>query len=402
MVEFEQSNDTLLLRYQPRDDASWVHERLTRDKALLIKGTFHLKPEHPVEDVALTEPKSEWSFDEPETVSFQVATLEGEYFVFDRDVLAIDCELLVHKNVELTHKSFTAEKRVSIFRTIAELRPGRIVIGGNESDSIPEKDFASLVDNFPSNHELKRYVLARVGSVVRDFVDTQVDAEHLFRRYVNKRLKKKTKDFVGIFRREEIRKYRFLHDRLSEMLKTESTYNEAAWQAEILQIILLLNPKYIKALREAPVRDTYRNVSRKVDILLVDASGNVDIVEIKQPFDKSIVTNNQYRDNFIPLRELSGTVMQVEKYVFYLNKWGRAGEDILTEKYKSELPEEFSIKITNPGGVIIMGRDNNLSDEQRQDFEVVKRKYKNVIDIITYDDLLRRLEFIIEQLNADG
>ena len=185
------------------------------------------------------------------------------------------------------------------------------------------------------------------------------------------------------------------------MLKAESGYNEAAWQAEILQIILLLNPKYIKALRGAPVRDTYRNVNRQIDILLVDASGNVDIVEIKQPFDKCIVTNNQYRDNFIPLRELSGTVMQVEKYVFYLNKWGRAGETSLTEKYKSELPDGFSIKITNPGGLIIMGRDNNLSHDQRQDFEVVKRKYKNVIDIITYDDLLRRLEFIIKQLDAD-
>jgi len=94
--------------------------------------------------------------------------------------------------------------------------------------------------------------------------------------------------------------------------------------------------------------------------------------------------------------------MQIEKYLFYLNKWGRAGEDSLTEKYKSELPADFSIKITNPGGIIIMGRDINLSHGQRQDFEVVKRKYKNVIDIITYDDLLRRLEFIIKQLNVNA
>lgn len=402
MVEFEQSKNTLLLRYQPRDDASWVHERLGRDKALLIKGTFHLTPEHLVDEPPLTEPEDEWGSDEPETVSFQVARLEGEYFVFNREILDIDCDLLIHKDVHLTHRLFTAEKRVSIFRIIAELRPGRIVIGGTESDSIPEKDFASLVENFPTGHELKRYVLARVGSVVRDFVDTQVDPERLYRRYVDGRLKKKTKDIIGIFRREEIRKYKFLHEKLSEMLKAESTYNEAAWQTEILQIILLLNPKYIKALRKAPVRDTYRNVTRQVDILLLDASGNVDIVEIKQPFDKCIVTNNQYRDNFIPLRELSGTVMQVEKYVFYLSKWGRAGEDALTEKYKSELPDDFSIKITNPGGMIIMGRDTNLSNEQRQDFEVVKRKYKNVIDIITYDDLLRRLEFIIKQLSADA
>ena len=45
-----------------------------------------------------------------------------------------------------------------------------------------------------------------------------------------------------------------------------------------------------------------------------------------------------------------------------------------------------------------MGREANLSDEQRDDFEIVKRKYKNVIDILTYDDLLQRLDFTIEQI----
>jgi hypothetical protein len=39
-----------------------------------------------------------------------------------------------------------------------------------------------------------------------------------------------------------------------------------------------------------------------------------------------------------------------------------------------------------------------LTAAQRRDFEVVRRKYKSVIDIITYDDLLRRLEFVLKQL----
>jgi len=39
-----------------------------------------------------------------------------------------------------------------------------------------------------------------------------------------------------------------------------------------------------------------------------------------------------------------------------------------------------------------------LAAAQRRDFEVVRRKYKSVIDIITYDDLLRRLEFVLKQL----
>ena len=51
-------------------------------------------------------------------------------------------------------------------------------------------------------------------------------------------------------------------------------------------------------------------------------------------------------------------------------------------RYKSLLPEDFSIKITNPKGIIIMGRQNNLTPEQYQDFEIIKRKYSNVMDII--------------------
>ena len=42
-----------------------------------------------------------------------------------------------------------------------------------------------------------------------------------------------------------------------------------------------------------------------------------------------------------------------------------------------------------------MGRSKGLSQEQVQDFEIIKRKYKNVIDIVTYDDLVGRLQFII-------
>lgn len=105
-----------------------------------------------------------------------------------------------------------------------------------------------------------------------------------------------------------------------------------------------------------------------------------------------------YRDNHIPLRELSGTVMQLEKYIYFLNRCGKRGEKLLTEKYKDQLPKDFSIHITNPKGFIIMGREEGLSPAQKHDFEVVKRKYRNVIDILSYDDLLQRLKFTIRQI----
>lgn len=181
------------------------------------------------------------------------------------------------------------------------------------------------------------------------------------------------------------------------MLSDENTYAESVWQEQILQIILLLNPKYIQAIENVSVPGEHGS-KRFIDILLIDASGNVDVIEIKKPFDNSVVTKAVYRDNHVPLRELSGSVMQVEKYIFRLNRWGESGEKSLTERYVDRLPSGFQLRITNPSGIVIIGRDNNLTAAQRIDFEFVRRKYKSIVDIITYDDLLRRLEYVVKQI----
>jgi len=185
------------------------------------------------------------------------------------------------------------------------------------------------------------------------------------------------------------------------MLDNSDSYSENDWQDKILEIILLLYPKYIKCFSEVRINDYYSNptrtTTRRIDLMLVDSIGNIDVIEIKKPFEFCVITKNTYRDNFTPMKELSGTIMQVEKYLFHLNKWGVNGEKALTLKYQSQLPNELTIKVTNPKGLIIIGRDHNLTESQRFDFEIIKRKYSNIMDIITYDDLLKRLENIINR-----
>jgi hypothetical protein len=41
-----------------------------------------------------------------------------------------------------------------------------------------------------------------------------------------------------------------------------------------------------------------------------------------------------------------------------------------------------------------------MTGSQQLDFEVIKRKYANMLDIITYDDLLRRLSNTIDALGG--
>ena len=73
----------------------------------------------------------------------------------------------------------------------------------------------------------------------------------------------------------------------------------------------------------------------------------------------------------------------------------------MNKEYGDKLPKDFHINITNPSGIIIMGRCLNMSSEQKRDFEIVKRKYKNIVDIITYDDLLKRLRIMIDNFKKE-
>lgn len=390
-VEFEVAGKELHLLYMPRDDDHWVHDKFDRGETLLIKGTFHLTA------TDLVNPSRGTHEDFDYTMRFRIAKASGEYFRLHPDVVPVGCPVLLHREAKPTWKWLSAERKVSILGVIAQLRPKRIVIGGPEPDAIPIADYEKLVNQFPTPHELKRYVLARVASVVRNYTETPVNAEALYRAYVEKRLDQKARNFQAQFFEQDARKYKFLLTKLTAMLNEEETYTEPVWQQQILQIILLLNPKYIKAFENVGISGDGAE-KRAIDMLLVDASGNVDVIEIKQPFDKSIVTQAVYRDNHIPLRELSGSVMQIEKYIYRLNRWGSQGESALTKRYADELPPDFQIRITNPSGIIITGRDSNLSIAQRRDFEFVRRKYKSIVDIITYDDLLRRLAFVVMQL----
>jgi hypothetical protein len=392
-VVFESRGNELHLLYSPQDDDQWVQAKFARNEALVIKGTFRLTAANLVSPDAGDEDEEQDEFQ----LRFRVATMHGQYYKFDPDVVQVDCPVLLDKNANPTWKWFSSERATSVIGVIADLKPKRIVIGGKAADAIPIPDYEKLVAQFPTGLELKRYTLARVSSVVRDYMETEVDGEKLFQKYVNKRVNRKTVNFRTAFSLQDIRKYQFLLEKLTQLLSKEDTYPEAFWQQQILQIILLLNPKYIQALQNVQVPGE-NGVRRFIDVLLIDASGNVDVIEIKKPFDKSIVTTTVYRDNHIPLRELSGSVMQVEKYIHRLNRWGETGEKHLTTKYAHQLPPNFEIKITNPSGIIIVGRDQNLNSAQRRDFEYVRRKYKSIVDIVTYDDLRRRLGYVVMQL----
>lgn len=390
MIEIENSDPFLVLKYSSDfQSTDWIDEKLESNDWLAILRVFRLNKTHflkKTNDIYGQE------------YHFKIAVLEGQYYKIDNSVLGLNNNFFFHKKLSLREEFFVAKTKVSLLKIIDQNINEPIYIGGDKENMLPFEEFKKLVRKFPTTHELNLYRGARVTAIINNYFDTVKYKEEVYKSYINQKTIDKDSDLRSMFKYSELEKYSTLLERLKVMLNSENHYSEKNWQLEILPMILLLYPKYIKAIPEVSFKDIYSGKTRRLDFGLIDFMGNLDLIEIKIPFGKSIVSNSRYRDNHIPTRELSGAIMQVEKYIYYLNKLGKNGEQKLNDKYRSELPNNLNIKIVNPSAIIIMGRNQDLDETQLEDFEIIKRKYKNVVDIFTYDDLIQRLEMMIIQL----
>lgn len=398
MIDFKKIGDHLFMRYVPERGADdWLVKPLESDDEIPLSGlAFSVRKEIYRPEI------DDGDFGMDACYRFLVGHLVDDYYRIDSRFLDIEYDLFIHSSLKFRRSMFVAETNIPIFRGFNDYGFTSFYVGGEHPDALPGEVFEEMLRQFPNTYELKRYARARVSSMIRNYVPIQADHEKEYLKYRSRKASAKGAQPKQIFGAYETEKFGTLVDKIDAMLSSADTYSEAQWQAEILQVILFLYPKYVCAFPESPVRDNLAEKNRKIDFLLVDASGYVDAIEIKKPFAECMVTSNRYRDNHVPMRELSGTIMQLEKYVYHLNRWGQAGEEKLNERYAAQLPSGLRIKIVNPCGMIIMGRDSTLTADQRTDFEVIRRKYRHVVEIMTYDDLIRRLKVIRDQCRQDS
>lgn len=408
MLDFQTTATGVVLEYEGEWGANdeWVWDELTKNQEVLLSRIFLFTRKD-----LLNPPTSNQDF-EAYKYRFQFGTFDDGYVKIPARILDIKNDLLISRDVTLKRSIFAAERNISIFGRLSELleHSDPIVIGGTRPDAIPWDVFEELLKRFPNTFELNRYADARVQTILSQYIDGMKDARGRYESYLNKKasLNNITKLDLDVLKKLEIEKYVLIRDLIEDALKTKKDWSEGEWQQLMLSFLLLLFPKYIKVLENITIYDYYSDPAKKtdryIDIALVDANGNLDVIEVKKPFDDKILRKSLYRGNSIPTSELSGSIMQAEKYLFHLSKWGVKGEKILTAKYASELPPGMRIRISNPKAIIIVGRDqiggSDMTDSQLLDFEIIKRKYANMMDIITYDDLLRRLNNTITALGS--
>ncbi|QQA74598.1 Shedu immune nuclease family protein [Pectobacterium parmentieri] len=404
MIDFITTNVGVVFKYDPdAADRSWVWSELQTHSTVKISKVFYFDI-----SILLNPPSTDQDFDSY-TYEFQLGTFSGDYVVIPGYVLNIKNDLYISKDIELNRSIFAAERNVSIFGRLSRVlnHSNPIFIGGEASEAIPSDVFSELLSKFPNSYEVDRYADARVHTILEQYLEGMKDARGLYETYLNRVVPKRKNNLnLSVINELEIEKYTLIRDTIESALNKKMPWSEKDWQGMMIKFLLLLFPKYILVIENITIHDYYSKPGRKtdrfIDIGLVDSNGNLDIIEVKKPFDDKILRRTEYRGNSIPTSELSGGIMQAEKYLFHLAKWGAKGESNLTKTYENILPAGMSIHISNPKAIIIVGRDQigngNMTENQKLDFEIIKRKYTNMMDIITYDDLLRRLNRTISAL----
>lgn len=407
MLDFIVNRRVAVLEYEPEFmSAGWVLRELRSRKQVKISRAFTFR-----EEDVLARPEADDADDQ--RFRFRFARRRRGYFIIQGRVLGIRNEVhIADQGLPLERKLFVAERNIGIFRRIAKLKGNGdpIIVGGDADGAIPIETFQVLLRKFPNSLELDRYASARVETIIGEVFGNAAGARESYERYLSKRKSVVTSvvSEPSELLRAELDKFGYVRETIATWLARSESYSERDWQRLIVRVLLLIFPKYVAVLENVRIADFYtsseRTTNRFIDICLVDALGNLDVIELKKPFSDGVLTKTTYRDNSLPARELSGSIMQAEKYIFHLSKWGREGEKALTRRYADELPNGLALKITNPKAIILMGRDRledgsgSLNEAQLFDLELIKRKYTNMVDIMTYDDLLRRLDNTIAGL----
>lgn len=111
----------------------------------------------------------------------------------------------------------------------------------------------------------------------------------------------------------------------------------------------------------------------------------LDILEIKKP-DTIILKEDKGRGNYHWDTEISRAIIRVENYLEHISNQAAQVPSFVKDTYGLEL------KVVRPRGFILAGNSAEFSSQkQRDDFRLLSHGLKNVT-VITYDELLIRLE----------
>ena len=171
-----------------------------------------------------------------------------------------------------------------------------------------------------------------------------------------------------------------------------ANHGESWWQTFIKQKILIIQQGYIQAIEKMNI---VVGNTKFPDFSLVTHDSYIDILEIKKP-DTSLIKLDPSRNNYHADTELSRAIIQVENYIENISGNKDSVRSYILDNFK------LNLKIVRPRGIILAGNAGKFqSQKEKDDFRLLAHGLKN-ITVVTYDELLIRLNNYIKVLEESA
>ena len=342
--------------------------------------------------------------EQDEEIKFCISTYSEGIYCIPKDVICADYNIFIDEKCfedpdgSLDHfPLFFKKARGYPYKHILEVLNSDLHIGYEEGCLTPAA-VNEIIKRCPSESELDLYVNSRISSVVASELDVKDEYYERYKRLLNRKQQRVPEDYIEYLNDLDIERLKSIQNTLSTHLKNQD-WTESTWEKEILKILPVLFPQYI-FIKNKVCLGTYGGHKREADFVLINSSGYIDLMEIKRPDTRLIGADPDHSHHiYQPSKEVSNAATQLENYIYYLNKYQ---DDCIKniKKRVNELPEKFDLKISNPRGLLLLGNSSNYSPEQKHTLQLIRTQYSNIVDLITYDDLVDRIGYTIKVLES--
>ena len=332
-------------------------------------------------------------------LEFCIGYLVNDKYVIPGRILSSNHNLIIDKDCTIETSMLFEKTKGCPAKIILNMLDKDVHIGNGEECISPEA-LLEILHKCPTNAEIKHYVESRIGGIVSEELELDIDFQKRYEDYLKRRGISRQYQKNPIIEEAwvdfDLERLKFILKQLQDGLS--ETHVEEWWQNMIADILPILFPQYI-IVRKGVNIGKKNGHDREVDFILVDSAGYVDLMEVKRP-DTRLLATRRERNNYVPSRKISDAALQIENYIHTMNVDMENSIRKITEKIKDELPEGLEIHILNPRGLMLIGNTEqfNGNKERMEAMEIVRRQYSHIMDIITYDDLVERLVRMIRKM----
>jgi hypothetical protein len=250
--------------------------------------------------------------------------------------------------------------------------------------TLDDDEFRSLVDFISENYEPFRAGVRRYIAIDENFTAENVEHVRALFRNPNK------KELLAFLLKHEVVPQELLHDieyqkrivaikEFEEMLSQDRP--EADWQTWFKSNSWVLGSEFVRILDERII-----DPDNIADYLVEAYDGFLDIIEIKRPGGGLIFwAATLDHGNHIPSTALIKAISQSSTYVFEVER------EINSQKF---LERVGGVPAVKPRCVLVFGRSNDWSPEQKRAFRILNANYHN-LSLMTYDHVLARAKRLL-------